>query len=187
MGKQNIIKKRLLALGLACMMIGFYACSNKENEEDELPIRQKISSEYSEVEKCYKYMIENGVATKVYNCENVYLLFNKETLEVSEFLYHDEDILFGAASAATMYDLETEEVLVYSNGISNVINEEYFDYIVENNYQVCLSDVCDYVEGIELKEYYSLEEIRDLEPKISEGLKLIIDHVKNNTLVRSLD
>ena len=45
--------------------------------------------------------------------------------------------------------------------------------MIENNYQVCLTEVSDYVEGHTGKEYYSLDEIRELEPQIAEGLKII--------------
>ena len=45
--------------------------------------------------------------------------------------------------------------------------------LIKNNYQVCLTEVSDYVEGHTGKEYYSLDEIKELEPQIAEGLKII--------------
>ena len=55
-------------------------------------------------------------------------------------------------------------MFAYGNGIDTTYNGEYYKYIVENNYQVCLSEVSDYVEGHSSKDYYSLDEIRKLEP-----------------------
>ena len=64
-------------------------------------------------------------------------------------------------------------MLVYGDGINTAYNEDYYKYIRENNYQVCLTEVSDYVEGHTGKDYYSLDEIRELEPQIAEGLKII--------------
>ena len=38
---------------------------------------------------------------------------------------------------------------------------------------MCLNEVSDYVEGHVVKEYYSLEEIKELEPLVKESLKII--------------
>lgn len=170
------IKRRLIALGLAGVMIGTTGCSIG-SDDNEVPERSSISSSYSNVEDYYKYVIKNGEAIKLYNSQNVYLLFNIETYKVSEYIYSTGVTLFGGAE---LYDLESEEMLAYGDGINTTYNSEYFKYILKNNYQVCLKDVSDYVEGHVNKEYYSLDEIRELEPQIAEGLK-IINSVKTRT------
>ena len=101
------------------------------------------------------------------------LLFNKESYEVSEYIYYRRNILGGLGSHVELYDLQNEDMVVYSDGISATVNEEYYKYLIENNYQVCLTEVSDYVEGHTGKGYYSLDEIRELEPQISESLKII--------------
>lgn len=117
--------------------------------------------------------MKNGEPVKLYNSSNVYLLFNKETYEVSEYIYYKMDVLGGLGRSVELYDLSTENMLVYCDGMLTTYNEEYYNYIRENNYQVCLTETFDYVEGHTSKEYYSLEEIRELEPKIAESLKII--------------
>ena len=52
--------------------------------------------------------------------------------------------------------------------------------LIRNNYHVCLSNVNDYVEGQPAKEYFTLDEIRELEPKILESLKIINEAKGNN-------
>lgn len=163
------IKKRLLALGLAGVMLGTVGCTSNKDENG-VPTHDSISSEYSNVDDYYKYVMQSGEAVKLYNSANVYLLFDKETYEVSEYIYRDHVTCFGGVE---LYDLESEEMLVYSDGIKCVCNGEYYKYIIENNYQVCLTEVSDYVEGHASKEYYSLDEIKELEPQIAEGLKII--------------
>ena len=64
-------------------------------------------------------------------------------------------------------------MIFYSDGINTMYNKEYYKYLIENNYQVCLTEVSDYVEGHISKEYYSLDEIKELEPQIVESLKII--------------
>ena len=167
------IKKRLLALGLAGVMIGTAGCTTSNKDENGVPKHVSISSEYSNVDDYYKYVMQNGEAVKLYNSANVYLLFNKETYEVSEYIYYRRNILGGLGSHVELYDLPNENMIVYSDGISTTYNEEYFKYLVENNYQVCLTEASDYVEGHTGKEYYSLDEIKELEPQIAEGLKII--------------
>lgn len=166
------IKKRLLALGLAGVMIGTAGCASNKDENG-VPKHVSISSEYSNVDDYYKYVMQNGEAVKLYNSANVYLLFNKETYEVSEYIYYRRNILGGLGTHVELYDLPNESMLVYSDGIDTTYNEEYYKYLIENNYQVCLTEVSDYVEGHTGKEYYSLDEIRELEPQIAEGLKII--------------
>jgi len=166
------MKKELLALGLAGVMFGTVGCSSNKDENG-VPKLVPISSEYSNVDDYCKYIIQNGEALKVYNGSNVYMLFNKETYEVSEYMYCRKIILGGLGTHLELYDLPSENMLVYSDGITTTYNEEYYDYIRENNYQVCLSDVSDYIEGYAGKEYYSLDEIRELEPQIVESLKII--------------
>lgn len=166
------IKKRLLALGLAGVILGTAGCTSNKDENG-VPKHVTISSEYSNVDDYYKYVMQNGEAVKLYNSANVYLLFNKETYEVSEYIFYKKNILGGLGCHVELYDLQNENIIVYSDGISTTYNEEYYKYIIENNYQVCLTEVSDYVEGHTGKDYYSLDEIRELEPQIAESLKII--------------
>ena len=166
------IKKRLLALGLAGVMLGTAGCTSNKDENG-VPKCVSISSEYSNVDDYYKYVMQNGEAVKLYNSANGYLLLNKETYEVSEYIFYKRNILCGLGCHVELYDLQNENMIVYSDGISTTYNEEYYKYIIENNYQVCLTEVSDYVEGHTGKEYYSLDEIKELEPQIAEGLKII--------------
>ena len=164
------IKKRLISLGLASVMVGITGCNNSDNNVNEEPSRIAISDKYNNFEDYYKYAMKNGEAEKLYNSKNVYLLYNKETYDVNEYIFTNEVTIFGGAE---LYDLETEEMLVYGDGIATTYNRNYFEYLVENNYQVCLNEVSDYVEGHVVKEYYSLEEIKELEPLVKESLKII--------------
>jgi len=140
-----------------------------------IPDSYNIPTQYSNVESYYKFKVINEEAVKYYDSKNVYILYDKETYAISEFIYADKTVydLGFPTTGIELYDLSTEEMLVYDNGLGTYYNLEYYNSIRENNYQVCLSDIGDYIEGEIAQEYYSLEEIRNLEPKIAEGLKII--------------
>ena len=181
MDKNKLIqmKKRLLALGLAGVIFGTTGCNNNNNKnENGVPSRIPISEEHYNIEEYYKYVMQDGEAEKQYNSQNIYLLFNKETYDVKEYIFTNDVTIFGGAE---LYDLVTEEMLVYGDGIATTYNRNFFEYLVENNYQVCLNEISDYVEGHIIKEYYSLDEIKELEPLIKERL-IIINKAKEKTL-----
>lgn len=167
------IKKRLIALGLAGVIIGTVGCADNKNKE---PNRTSIPQEYSRIENYYKYVMKDGKAVKVYYSENIYLLYDKNTYEVKEYIFKNGVTWFGGGE---LYDLDTEEMLVYSNGVAST-NKDFFDYLVENNYQVHLTDVSDYIEGYDVKECYSLDEIRELEQQITNSL-IVINKTKIKT------
>lgn len=170
------IKGKLLSLGLAAIMIAT-ASGTKYKDENEVPKRVSIPIEYSNVDDYYKYVTQNGETVKLYKSTNVYLLFNKETYEASEYIYRDHVTRIGGIE---LYDLENEEMLVYGDGIGAPYNEEYYRYIKNNNYQIRLSEVSNYIEGYTIKEYYSLDEIKELETQIIENLR-----ITNSTRVKT--
>lgn len=142
-----------------------------------LPDTRSIPSQYSNVENYYKYKIKNDEAIKYYNSNNVYILFDRKTYEISEFIYADSEVctLGFVTTSIELYDLTTEQMLVFDNGMGTYYNLDYYDTIRENNYQVCLNEIEDYIEGEQLQEYYTLEEIRKLEFQILNSLKIIND------------
>ena len=171
MNKNKLIelKIRVLALSLAGVMIGTTGCSLLDKDGDGVPDRAPISSEYYKFDEYYKYVVQDAKAIKVYKTENIYLLYNKETYDAEEYIY---DTVLGRYGGQ-LYDLESEELLVYSSGINYSCNKEYYNYLCNNNYSVCLKDASDYIEGYQTKDYYSLDEIKELEPQLVESLKLI--------------
>lgn len=76
MGKDKLmeVKKRLLVVGLANIVIRTTRCSNSNKNEifEIVP----IPLGYSNVDDYYRYVIQDGEAVQVYNSQNVYLLFN---------------------------------------------------------------------------------------------------------------
>lgn len=164
------LKRSLLALGMAGVILGTSGCG--DNDDNEIT-REEVPSEYYNFDKYCKYVIKDGEALQLYNSQNIMLFYNKETYDVKEYIYNREEKFLGTASE--LYDLVTEEMLEYSDGIAIGYNDDndFLKDLIDNNYQVWLPDTGDYIEGYEVKDYYSLEEIKELEPQIETGLRAI--------------
>lgn len=174
MNKNKLIefKKRLLAMKLDDVKVGTAGYS-VDKIVDGIPTPVPIFSKYSNVESYYKYVIQNGKAEKLYNSSNVYLLFNKETYEVTEYIFSSKKVLGGLGTRVELYDLLSENMLAYFDGVTITYNKEYYKYLIENNYQVCLKDANHYIEGHFSKKYYSFDEIKEIESQIADSLKII--------------
>ena len=171
------VKRGALALCLAGALLFTAGCDElRERETNPAP----ISKEYSNPSKFYKFIVQNGEAVKIYKSKNIYLLFNKNDYKLTEVIYGSMFEFLGTNYGAEIYDLESETLLAYSDGIATSYNDSYAENLIRNNYHVCLSNVNDYVEGEPAKEYFTLDEIRELEPKILESLKIINEAKRNN-------
>lgn len=167
------LKKQLLSLTLASLMLSSTGCSKTDGQ------RQAIPAELSHIEDYSKYIISNEIAIKVYDSEYLYVLFDKETYEAKEYVYDTQFSLLGKNYGGELYDLSTEELIAYSSGISSesTYNESFYEELVKNSYIVPIKNVNDYIEGIEVKDYYSIDELKELEPEILKSVKKINEEI----------
>lgn len=182
MNKNKLInlKNRIVSLGVIGLMLGLTGCDLLN--DNEIPECYPINESYSNFDLYSKYVIENGEAKKVYKSKNVYLGYNKETNEIEEFIFkgaisRDSYTNRRKIYEAELYDLESEKMLVRYDAFTmyTVSNIKYFEYILDNYDIICLDDISDYIEEHEKKDYYSLDEIRELEPKFLEALRTIYE------------
>ena len=76
------MKKNLLSLGVlstACFMSG---CGS----DDVIPEITPVPERYSNIEDYYEFPIQDGEAVQYYNSDNVYLLYDKESYNVTEYI-----------------------------------------------------------------------------------------------------
>ena len=145
------------------IIAGFNAIKIKNNNKQN--VITNIPEKYSHVEDFYKYVNNNGNAVKMYVGGNTYILYDKNTLEPSLYLCN------AGLGSVELYDLNTEQILAYADRTGTSYNGDYFQKLINNNYTVCLSETGNYINGYEGKEYYTLEEIYELEPLIQEEIK----------------
>ena len=156
---------------VACDSIRQKELNNKEFIED--PRLETLKDEYNVMDYITKHAVVNNEATKLYESKYVYFVFDKDDYSSEKYL----DAVVPACGAEFIYDLETENLLAYIDllpwdTVSN-INDDYFENLTEENYEVHLTDAPNYVEGLEVKDYYSLEEIKELEDQVREGVKVL--------------
>jgi len=124
-----------------------------------------IDQENNSFDDYHKTIIKDGTPVEVYKGENISLAIDKKTFEAKKYIYD-----MGLVSE--IYDFDTGYRLV-SIVLLSVDGKENSEKIIENNYVVDFTNISDYVESETLKEYYTIEEIEELEPKIIESIKLM--------------
>ena len=167
---QSKNKKRILALSLAGMMFVSSGCTTGKKDKKSVPDSVAIGHPIS------RYCIdgvEEGKVTRFYNTNNVYLLFNKETYDVTELLYASTPNGFIWNDEQEVYELESGEMFAYTSGVGYNCNFNDYTSLLESNYLVRLTELSAYVEGESVGEFCSLSKIRELEPKIVKSLKII--------------
>lgn len=170
MNKEKLkqLKNKLIALSIAGISITSVGCSKEEKIIEDEPARIVIDEELNRIDEVINYKIENNQAVKKYKPENVFLFYDKETYRVKRYLYQEERCL-GIVYETFLYDMDSEELVLYSK-YNEVINKDYYEYLVEKNYIITLMDLEGFCEYEKLKDEYSREEIGRLEKEIREGL-----------------
>jgi len=163
------LKKEIVALGLVGTILTSTGCRKNANESTNGQLLA-VPEEYSHPDNYYSYVIKNGEAMQLYNANNVYIFFDKDSYEAKEYIYNKEHgIIFYTME---LYDLEAEELLVYES-YDVVYNDDYYNSLLDSSYQVCLADAGNYIEEYTPKDSYTLDEIKEMESTIKAGLKLI--------------
>ncbi len=186
--KLEDLKRRLIALGLAGVLISTTGCEKTKSKtavynsspSSEISLGKEIPSKYSRSNNYYSIVVRDGKNLKLYNSKNICLFIDKETYEVSEYLYNNNVSVFGGLE---LYDLESEIMYVYSDGICINYNLDYYKDLIDNSYRVYFNDLDNYISDIVPDGYYSLEDIRRIEGTIVEQLKEN-EVVKGNVKVR---
>lgn len=160
---QKVTKKGIAVVALATSLTILPGCT--KIPEDWPEGFTYIDQENNNFDDYHKTIIKDGVPVEVYKGENISLAIDKNTFEAKKYIY-DTGIV------SEIYDFDTGYRLV-SVVLLSVDGKENSEKITNNSYVVDFANISDYVEGETLKEYYTLEEIEELEPKIIESIKLM--------------
>ena len=170
---KEVLKKGIVLTNIVFTLTSVSACANQVPGDWPNEFSY-VSQEDNNFEDFTKTVIRDGQPTKVYSGKNIAVAINKETYEVDEYIFWE------GAISGKIYDLKTGYLIVNISiattyGDTNVKNN---DVILDNCYVVEFRNIGDYIEGEELKENYTLEEIQNLEPAIVEAVKKINEHNK---------
>jgi len=161
------MKKRLLALALAGVLTtGFSGCKKEE----------KVNKDFLNHYDNYTQMdiVDESIINQ-YRGSNVVIAINKETNQVNEFIYYageaqnylyqgldNAELLNKLGFIVELYDLETGELVYFNSDKNNdyTIGSDKLNKLLEENDFYNIYDLYDL--GIEFKEWYTVEEIRDI-------------------------
>jgi len=170
--KFKSLSKRCVLLATTVVTLATFSSCSKEIKNDK-NVLINVSQENNEFDKFCKTIIRNGNPVVGYNINNISLSIDKDTFEVKEYIYNVSGL------SGQVYDLVTGELLVDVFVLTpNNLSENNWNIIKENKYIIDFFNIGDYIENIELKEYYTLEEIKSIEPQLIDSLKLIIEYNK---------
>ena len=184
--KRLKIYSALLALVLTTQLAG---CNNKSKNDSNYESSYDSLASLNNLEYFKKYISENGIYNTYYKGENIIYAFDKETKEAKYYIYnygitnYKENYLEGVIkdnNAYELYDIETGK-LIYYNDIDNVdlqIGYNNYQNIIDNNIVIELKNIDKYTNDIEIKEWYTIEEIKELEPKIIESINNVKKLIK---------
>jgi len=171
MSKLNDLRKRGISLLTAAFtVVSLSGCV--QVPEDYPEEFSYIEQEANHFDDFNKTVIRNGEPLTVYKGENIVLAINKETFDVKEYVYKQSSLIGKIYDLATGYMIVNVNVFDYSHSY----DESNYNKLKEENYIVELVNISDYIEDAELKEWYSIEEIKELEPKVIESLKIINEY-----------
>lgn len=171
MSKINDLRKRGISLLTAAFtVVSLSGCVQVPEDYPEEFIY--VEQETNHFEDFHKTVIRDGEPVTVYSGKNIFLVFDKETFDVKEYICNKGSITM------QMYDLLTGYLLVNVSIFTQDVDNDYENYekLIDDNYIVELVNISDYLEDEEVKEWYTLDEIKELEPKIIESLKLINEY-----------
>ena len=86
------LKKKLITLGVLGVMVGTSGCKNVD--DNGIPVVKSIPKTYNSFNKYVQDIVRDFEAHKICKTENVYLLYNKETYEVKEYIFNNIFELF---------------------------------------------------------------------------------------------
>lgn len=130
-----------------------------------------INQDGNEFKDYCKTDIVNGEEVLMYKGYNVILAIDMETYDVKEYIYNK------GAVTDKVYDLSTGYMIVDGSLISVSSDEEVrnWDKITEGNHVFDFAYIDEYLENPEYKEWYTLEEIKELELVIIDTIKTLLN------------
>ncbi len=140
-------------------------------DENGVPLHPEIKQDSEQFDQYRRFVIKDGKPTRVFKTDNVVLFVSKDFQEVLEFVFDRKQ---GNLDERWLYELDSEKLIYYDDHYEFHPNVEYYNYLKANYYSVLLSQLDGYIENTPVKNSYTLEEIKELEPAIIDSLKKIV-------------
>ena len=165
---RNVFQRGISLFTSAFVIVLVSQCKSVPGNSSRRVSYEDYQSNYSN-EYCKSIAKEDG-SFFIYKADNVFLIINKETFEVKEYISDNGSLNGNIYDVSTGYMINDSGLFDDSNNFSNE------KLLKENNYIVWIRNVSDYIEDEEVKDWYTIEEIKELEPAIIESLKIINEY-----------
>lgn len=160
---KDVFKIGIAITTIVSTLVAVSGCDKEPQPEDITYTSQEIDNSEAYV----KTVIRDGQQITLYRCKNIALVINKENYEVKEYVLHNEDISDKTVELEKGYIIAAGFIIT-SPSDYNVSSTKI---ILDENYVVEFANINDYIKGHELKDYYTLDEIKELEPIVIKSIK----------------
>lgn len=176
---KDVIKRGFALTSVIFTLVTFSGCSKSQKLNNWPNEYAYINQENNEFDKYCKTIIKDGKPVKAYKGSAISITIDKYTYEIKEYIYNKTDW------SIEIYDLTTGNMLVNASYLVFLdADKQNYKKIVNDKYVIDFLDISDYVEDEEVKDYYTFEEIKNLEVKILESIKLIESYEKSSQKVK---
>lgn len=172
------IKTKAYSLLLASVisMVSFPSCRNKSSSVIDKP---SIAEKHNNFNSFAEHRLTKAKAELCYKGENILVLINKETNEISRYIYNRD------LYKTEVYELDSQDMIMYiplniyelSQGL------DYYNNLIENSYIFKFDDIDNYIEGETCKKWYTLEEIEEIESRL---LRFLLNNKDNKKILKRL-
>ena len=120
-----------------------------------------INKRYNDFKKFVRIKPFGNRLKDCYNIENITIVIDNETTMMSEYIcYEDSEI-------NKVFDLDTKELVYYSDSSKNIeYKDNYYNDLLENSTVIEFKELDNYLENYTYKEWYSLEDIENIESQL---------------------
>ena len=167
-------KKKLIYMGIFGIMVGLNGLETVFSNGNQSSTTPTIQLDIDNLDK-----VNLNTDNKLYySKENTYLIFDIKTGTCHEYVLNNY-INFNNEFVSEIYDVVNDKV-IFSDKNSNGIDNVYYDYLKSSSIVVFLRDLEKYFPDMEVKDSYSLDEIRYLEPYI---YNIILNQFENQKVL----
>ena len=176
---KNILKKGIVLTTAVFTLASFSGCYAEQKPNNWPNEYAYIDQQNNEFDNYCKTIIRDETPVKAYKGSAISITIDKATYEIKEYIYNKTNF------SIEIYDLTTGNMLVNASYLLYLdADKQNYKNIVNDKYVIDFVDISDYIENEKLKDYYTFEEIKNLEIKILESIKLIESYEESTQKVK---
>lgn len=157
----NKMKIKIYSLLLASV-ISVTSFSSCKKQSPEVIEQNSISEKHNNFDSFREYRLTKARAELCYKGENIVVLINKGTNEISHYIYNSDPL------KTEVYNLDTGEQILYIpfnlKGLSQ--GGEYYNSLIENSFVFNFVNIGTYIKNETCKDWYTMEDIEKIESKL---------------------